>query len=354
MKINYLELINFRNHENLRIEFSENNLIIGENGTGKTSILEAITILATARSPITRGINKCIKHRQQGFIVSGNFSDPAEEKLNIIFKQQRDITRTIKVNDQILKKSSELLGLLNSVIFLPNDIGLIQGSPQERRKYLDILISQLDKNYYQQLQKEAQILKQRNTLLKAIRDGRQKEAELDSWDEQLLLVAEKIYQERQKIIAQLSAKTASWYQRIGFQQKIELTYKSAFSLDSKQNRASLQKQRQFDIISGTTNYGVHRDDLNITCRDLPAAEFCSQGQQRLLVVCLKLAEAELKKENLKDAPLLLIDDVLLELDLLRFNNLLRETLQTSQKIFTVTDTRRFDPQILTNLKIINL
>lgn len=353
MKIKNLELINFRNYDHYTVEFKDNNLIIGNNGTGKTSILEALNILATARSPITHGINKCIKHGQKGFIISGKFEKDSGEIFTIIFRQEKDVQRVIKLNETVLKKSSELLGQVNCVIFLPNDIDLIQGSPQGRRKYLDIVISQLDNNYYELLQKEAMVLKQRNALLKAIREKRAQENMLDSWDEQVLNIGLKIFEARRKKIQTLGDILARYYGSIGFNQQIELIYKTQFSVDQTNNKQELIDHRRFDIISGTTSFGVHRDDIQILCNKLPAAEFCSQGQQRLLVVCLKLAEAELKK-NEQGEPLLLIDDVLLELDLERFNKLLKKTLGVSQKIFTVTDTARFEMKILAQMNQIKL
>jgi DNA replication and repair protein RecF len=353
MKIKNLELINFRNYDHYTVEFNDNNLIIGNNGTGKTSILEAVNILATARSPITHGINKCIKHGQKGFIISGNFEKDNHETVTIIFRQEKDVQRVIKINDVVLKKSSELLGQVNSVIFLPNDIDLIQGTPQGRRKYLDIVISQLNSHYYELLQQEAVILKQRNALLKAIREKRQPENMLDGWDEQLLNVGLKIFEARREKIKILGDILSRYYGSSGFNQKVELVYKTQFSANQANNKQELLDRRRFDIISGTTSFGVHRDDIQILCNKLPAAEFCSQGQQRLLVVCLKLAEAELKK-NEQGEPLLLVDDVLLELDLERFNKLLKETLGVSQKIFTVTDTARFEAEILTQLNQIKL
>lgn len=353
MKIKNLELINFRNYDHFTVEFKDNNLIVGNNGTGKTTILEAINILATSRSPITHGINKCIKHGQKGFIISGKFEKDNGEIFTIVFRQEKDVQRVIKINENILKKSSELLGQVNCVIFLPNDIDLIQGPPQGRRKYLDIVISQLNSDYYELLQQEALILKQRNALLKAVREKRQPENMLDSWDEQLLTTGNKIYLARQKKINNLGEILARYYGSIGFEQKIELIYKTQFSSDRAENKQELMDHRRFDIISGTTSFGVHRDDIQILCNKLPAAEFCSQGQQRLLVVCLKLAEAELKK-NEQGEPLLLIDDVLLELDLKRFNGLLKETLLVSQKIFTVTDTTRFETDILAKMQQLKL
>ncbi len=352
MQIKNIELISFRNYDRAVFDFSANNLIVGPNGSGKTSILEAIDILATTKSSIARGINKCIKAQQKGFIISAAFS--GHQDFKIVFKQERNVSRTIKLNENILDRSTELLGLVNSVIFLPQDIELIQGPPQLRRKYLDVLISQAEKNYYESLQLYAKVLSQRNETLKMIQRQAAKENLLEPWDEQLQELSGKIFRQRRDYLTKLSEIIQSLYQRIGISSNVELKYKTEITGEKTTDLKKIISNRRIELMTGFTNFGPHRDDLVFMVEETSAQDYCSQGQQRLLVLCLKLAEAAVKKEKLNDNPILLIDDVLLELDLERFNKIIKETLADSQKIFTVTDTKRFDPDLLKQLHCIEL
>lgn len=195
MKIDSLWLINFRNHQNYQIKFSPQTVIVGPNGSGKTSILEAIGILATTRSPITKSLQTCVNHEGKGFIISAKFS--GREELTISFKHERQ--KTIKINEDVVSKISSLLGKINVVLFLPHDIELIQGSPAARRKYLDIMISQIDSAYYTNLQQYYAALKQRNELLKNIRHGRSQKTELEVWNTQLAELNTQIMLKRKKV-----------------------------------------------------------------------------------------------------------------------------------------------------------
>lgn len=354
MRISRLWLINFRNYENTQIEFSDQNLIVGRNGSGKTNILEAIDILTTTKSKIVKGINKCIRHKHNGFIITADFVKDNGEKLQVVFKQEKNITKTIKVQENLLERTSELIGVVNSVIFLPNDIEIIQGAPVVRRKYLDICISQIDKAYYKYLQLYNKVLKQRNELLKAIKENRAAQNSLEVWDMQLIDLSSKIYTQRKNYIQWISNYVHALYQTMGFVDDIKLAYKTDVLYDNEAAQNKIFQQRSYDILTGHTKYGVHADDLEFLINDAKVIEFCSQGQQRLISLALKCAEAKIKQEKLNDAPILLIDDVLLELDVDRLHKIIKVISPESQKIYTVTDTKRFDQELLKSIKQINV
>jgi DNA replication and repair protein RecF len=349
MRITKLWLINFRNHENTVISFADTTVIIGVNGAGKTSALEAIDILTTSRSRIVKGINKCIKNQQQGFIITGQFDSLG----TIVFKQEQQ-TKTIKINDDIIPTTSAMIGKVNSVIFLPGDIELIQGAPSIRRKYLDMMISQVDHEYYEIIQKYQRALKQRNELLKAIKHQKQTREQLLVWDKQLAELNAVIHQRRSAMISLLSKYMAELYAAMGLSDDIRIKYETETSADVENNLQKLTAAQGYDVLTGHTSFGIHGDDSVFYAGEIKASEFCSQGQQRMISVTLKCAEARIKQERLNDPPILLIDDVLLELDMSRFNTIIQRIAPNSQKIFTVTDTRRFDSAVLATMHMVQL
>ena len=359
MKITRLWLVNFRNYENAVLEFADNTLLVGLNGAGKTNVLEAVDILATSRSKIVKGLNKCIRHGQAGFAISGNFAAAGE--FTVAFRQERDADRTVKINDETLARTSELLGKVNSVIFLPGDLELIHGTPAARRKYLDLVISQTEKDYYQDLQVYTRALKQRNELLKNLRyadasDGERSRTARDFtvWETQLAETGARIMQKRREILDFFAGETARLYNEMGFSGTLSLRYKTDVTSDCQANLEALAAARADDIRLRRTHFGTHADDFEFHLDNNKAAEFCSQGQQRLIALACKCAEAKLKNQKLADPPIVLVDDVLLELDLERLNKIITAIAPDSQKIFTVTDTGRFSADILRGMKVIKI
>ncbi|MDR1998190.1 MAG: DNA replication and repair protein RecF [Candidatus Margulisbacteria bacterium] len=383
MKITQLWLLNFRNYENTRLEFADSNLIVGPNGAGKTNILEAIDILATSRSRIVKGLNKCIRHGQPGFAIAGRFAYPPFDSaqgstgstqslqndfvhsslsgaqtgsgFTVAFRQERGTERTIKIDDEVLTRTSELIGRVNSVIFLPGDLELVHGPPVLRRKYLDIIISQTASDYYQDLQTYTRALKQRNELLKSLRGAaRSAEDGLAVWDRQLADGAARILLKRREYLEFFARETGRLYNEMGFAGVLTLRYKTNVTADAHRNLELLTAARAEDVRFGRTHCGTHADDFEFWLDDSKAAEFCSQGQQRLLAIAFKCAETKIKTDKLKDPPLVLVDDVLLELDVERLNKIITALAPQSQKIFTVTDTGRFAADALQKMRIIRV
>ncbi|GBR72372.1 DNA recombination protein RecF [Candidatus Termititenax spirochaetophilus] len=362
MQINQLWLMNFRNYENAVLEFGDSNLVVGANGAGKTNILEAVDILATSRSKIVKGLNKCIRHGMTGYVISAqlNTENPSGS-FSVAFRQERSAERTIKLNDEVLERTSELIGKINSVILLPSDLEIINGQPSLRRKYLDIIISQTEQGYYQDLQKYTRALKQRNELLKSLRHAgtgiersRNAPNDLQIWDKQLAESAGRIMVKRKEYLAFFQKETSFLYNEMGFAGKLSIQYKTDVSPETAANLKALSVSRDEDIRFGHTHFGVHTDDFEFWLDENKAAEFCSQGQRRLIAIAFKCAEAKIKAEKLNDPPIVLVDDVLLELDLERLNKIITAIAPGSQKIFTVTDTGRFSPEILSGMKIIKI
>ena len=369
--------MNFRNYENAILDFADNNLIVGPNGAGKTNVLEAIDILATSRSKIVNGLNKCIRYGQSGFALNGQFAavvsrasaaamddKPVQAAAFMVaLRQERGAGRVIKINDETLSRASELLGRVNSVLFLPADLEIIHGQPLQRRKYLDIVISQAEPEYCRALQLYIRALKQRNELLKSMRGrawhGADK-AEVDRgddlavWDMQLADCAARIMVKRREYLEFFARETAQFYNAMGFAGALTLKYKTETWSDGQKNIDALQNSRAEDIRFGHTHFGPHTDDFEIYLDENKAADFCSQGQKRLIALALKCAEVKIKRQKLNDPPIVLIDDVLLELDLTRLSKIITAIAPGSQKIFTVTDTGRFAPELLKDMQIVKI
>ncbi|MDR2428726.1 MAG: DNA replication/repair protein RecF [Candidatus Margulisbacteria bacterium] len=363
MKITRLWLLNFRNYENATLDFADNNLLVGPNGAGKTNILEAIDILATSRSKIVNGLNKCIRYGQPGFAINGQFAATDDKSVKssaftVALRQERGAGRVIKIDDETLSRASELLGRVNSVLFLPADLELIHGQPLQRRKYLDIVISQAEPEYCRALQLYIRALKQRNELLKNLRGRALSGAEINGgddlavWDAQLADCAARIMVKRREYLEFFARETAQFYNAMGFAGALALKYKTETLSDGQKNLDALQNSRAADIRFGHTHFGPHTDDFEIYLDENKAADFCSQGQKRLIALALKCAEVKIKRQKLNDPPIVLVDDVLLELDLTRLNKIITAIAPGSQKIFTVTDTGRFAPELLEGMKII--
>lgn len=301
MKIKSINLITFRNYDNADFNFSDNNLILGENGTGKTSLLEAIDIIAATRSSVAKGINKCIKKNYKGFIITVVLETPDGEK-RVVFRQEKNAKRLIKINNTLVEKSSQLLGILNSVIFLPGDLEIIKGSPQVRRKYLDVFISQIEKDYFETLKNYNLVLKHRNSTLKLIKEKNKERSLLDIWDNQLVELGSKIRLVRARYVKKIEKYTAELYQKIGFDEEITLIYKTDFSGDLETDLKLIKANLTDDLINSYTSLGIQRDDIKIKSAGMDLAEYSSQGQQRLFSVCLKIAEARIKKIFYKIRP----------------------------------------------------
>jgi len=320
---------NFRNYESLNLKFSPGvNLITGKNAQGKTNILEGIYFLSTAKSHRTNHDDELIQHGKQWFYLKGNVSyskvdsqrisipnpTSAVEVINTYGEKKR-----VRINGKPQDKISSLIGKINVVMFSPEDLSLIKGSPGERRRFLDILISRISPSYLLALQEYYSSLNQRNELLKNIRDKRATSDTLDSWDDLLVKSGSEILRQRFYMISELSQMAKEKHSQLtSGQEELGIEYKSEGNINSSDIeelfRKSLRGFVDSDIRRGLTSVGPHRDDLIFTIACLDTKKFCSQGQQRTSVLSLKLANMELMIKKLNEYPIILLDDVTSELD----------------------------------------
>ncbi len=319
MQVKWLKLKNFRNYEELFIEFSpELNLISGKNGQGKTNLVEAIMLNALTKSPRTSRDDDMKKenttHAEAEVCVERNFG---ELKVKCILDDT--LKKRFFVNSNEVRKSSEVFGNLVAVYFSPNDLTIVCGSPNERRNFVDTDISELSGSYYNLTQRYNKVLEQRNKLLKTIHSRTLVEEQIDVWDEQLATLAGHIIKTRKSFISKLLVPSNETMKYItNGKDELKIFYAGAVGENSAEIKAeilkSLKTNLERDMELGYTTIGPHRDDVHFELNGHDARIFASQGQQRSIVLALKIAELEVFEKELGEKPVLVLDDVFSELD----------------------------------------
>lgn len=334
MYIDKMKLINFRNYENQEIQFNKNiNIIYGDNAQGKTNILEAIFLSSFGKSFRTSKEKELIKFGQDKLMVEANFQKKDRDgKIRIEIGSKKQIT----VNGIKIKKLSELLGNINIVIFTPEDINILKDGPAGRRRFLDMMIGQLRPNYVHNLNLYMQTLEQRNNYLKQIKELNKPQEMLEIWDEKLAEYGEKVYLYRKEFVDKIINKINDIHKKITDEkEKLKIEYISDCS-NKKEYLNLLNERRKLDIIKGFTTKGVHRDDFVIYINDREVGVYGSQGQNRTVILSLKLSELNVVYDEIGEYPILLLDDFMSELDEKRRKNFL-ENIENTQVIITGTD-----------------
>lgn len=354
MRVNSLNLCNFRNYNHFFIEFDRDiNILIGSNGQGKTNLIEAIYLLSVGKSFKTH-INKqminfdCDFAKVTGVVTSNNKARNLEMILGSDFKRA-------KIDGQDIGKISEYVGLLNVVVFVPDDLYLIKGGPSNRRRFIDLELSKISPIYVFNLSKYNSLLRERNKYLKILNQKNiQGDEYLEVLDEQLAKLQVELIKKRVDFIKNLDKKVALIYQLISKREneKISLRYSCFIKQElSYANILALYKKNHIrDIRYMQTHMGIHKDDLKILMNGNDAYLYASQGQQRTIVLSLKIALIELIKDEIGEYPVLLLDDVLSELDETRKNMLLDILNQKIQTFITTTSIDGIDHQIVKRAK----
>lgn len=361
MKVETLSIKNYRNYKNLDIKFHPFlNILVGDNAQGKTNILESIYYAGIGKSHRTNKDSELIKWQANSFYVDLNYNS-RNYNSNIEIYYDIENKKKIKINGVQKKKISELIGNLNVVIFSPEDLVLVKGSPAIRRKFIDIEISQVSPNYYRYLQQYNKIVMQRNNLLKEINNKISNE-ELDIWDQQLVEVGTKIILKRMEVLKKLIPLARLMHRKItdGIEE-LEIKYVSTFLINA-QNEEEVKKgfinklaeNRNIEKYKKMTITGPHRDDLEFFVNEINMKNFGSQGQQRTTALAMKLAELEYMKSETGEYPVLLLDDVMSELDKRRRFFLLKTIQNKIQTIITTTNLYYFEQSIIDKSKIFNI
>ena len=334
MWIKNIKIKNFRNYNQEEINLEKNiNIFYGKNAQGKTNIIESIFLCSLGKSFRAKKDNEMIKLNEENAIVEIEYEKSDRDgKIKIEIGNKKNIY----LNGIKIKKLSELLGNLNIVIFTPDDINILKGGPQNRRRFLDIMISQLRPNYMHILNLYLKTIEQRNKYLRQIKEEHKEENLLEIWDEKLAEYAVKIYEYRKEFIEKIIKKINIIHKNItNGEEQIELEYIT--ECDNKEKYLQLLKERRkLDIIKGFTTKGIHRDDFVIYINKKEIKIFGSQGQNRTAMLSLKLAELQVIYDEIGEYPILLLDDFMSELDRTRRKNFL-ENIEGTQVIITGTE-----------------
>lgn len=365
MYLTNLSLKEFRNYGEQSLTFSAaKTVILGKNAQGKSNLLEAIQLLATLRSPrVSRDRDLVKSGAPMGEITARCRRSQLEVELTMRLRQSG--RRSLSLNGVSLGKQVEFLGKVNAVCFSGLDLDLVRGSPEGRRDWLDSALVQLEPVYISYLQQYNQVLRQRNALLKGVRQGKFSldPEQMVVWNLQLAITGTKIMRRRSRLLQKLCPLAQIAHHRIsGGTEQLEITYLPKFNFHDSDTptaiqRAFLEQIEQKAIAEthqGTSLVGPHRDEISFTINGYTAREYGSQGQQRTLVLALKLAELELIESVVGEPPLLLLDDVLAELDLHRQNYLLEAIADRVQTIITSTHLNSFDGQWLNSAQILQV
>ena len=366
MYLRSLALKQFRNYGEQSVDFTApKTILVGDNAQGKSNLLEAVELLSTLRSHRTSRDRDLVKDGNAIAQITAHLDRAlGSADLSIVFRSNG--RRTIALNQQTLRRHLDCLGTLNVVQFSSLDLTLVRGGPEQRRHWLDALLIQLEPVYAAILQQYQQVLRQRNALLKARHDPHAvpdadapAPDELALWDAQLAVTGTRVIRRRARVLQRLTPLAHHWHQAIsGSTETLNLTYQPNVPLERDQpdliQAAFLAKIKERAIAEQyqhTSLVGPHRDEVEFSINDTSARQYGSQGQQRTLVLAIKLAELQLIEAVIGEPPLLLLDDVLAELDLNRQNQLLDAIQDRFQTLITTTHLGSFDAQWLKSSQI---
>ncbi|BBD57300.1 DNA replication and repair protein RecF [Nostoc sp. HK-01] len=362
MYLKTLHLRQFRNYQEQKVEFNAAKaILVGNNAQGKSNLLEAVELLATLRSHRMARDRDLIQDGAEFAQINASLErDTGISDLNLTLR--RNGRRSVAINGEIVRRQMDFLGVLNAVQFSSLDLELVRGSPEVRRNWLDTLLIQLEPVYAHILHQYNQVLRQRNAFLKKNQESAisTQKPELALWDAQLATTGTRVIRRRDRAIQRLAPIAAAWHASIsGSTEILEIKYLPNIPLVLNQPEevqqaflTKIQQRAVAELYRGTTLVGPHRDEVELTINQTPARQYGSQGQQRTLVLALKLAELQLIEEVVKEPPLLLLDDVLAELDPYRQNQLLDAIQDRFQTLITTTHLSSFDAQWLNSSQIL--
>ena len=334
MYIKTIKLNNFRNYSNQKIELKKGiNLFIGDNAQGKTNILEAIFLCAIGKSFRAKKEKELIKIGEDRANIEIEFEKSDRQgKIKIELEDKKSVL----VNDIKQNKLSDILGNINIVMFSPDDIEILKSGPTKRRRFLNILISQLRPKYVYCLNMYLKTLEQRNNYLRQIKLENKSKEMLEIWDEKLAEYASYVYEYRNEFVEKIKSKISKIHNDItDNKEEIKIKYITD-CVEKEKYLQSLKNSWEQDIQKGYTGKGVHRDDLYIFINGKQVNVYGSQGQNRTVILSIKLAELEIIYEEIGEYPILLLDDFMSELDGKRRENLLKN-ISNTQILITCTD-----------------
>ena len=354
MEIRDLRLTNFRNYEKLEVTFNDHlNLIYGNNGMGKTNLVEAICVLALTRSfrPI---VDKNLIYLNKNVTkLEGNIKKEYINNYKVIIESAG---KKVKIDNNKVPKISDYISKINVVIFSPEDLKIIKDTPSIRRKNMNIEISQINISYLKDLNSYNKLLKQRNAYLKTMAVNSNISTDyLDILTNKLIELGLKIYKERKKYYELVNSNINNYYKKITGFDNLEVKYISDF--DNKKEKDLINEYKKLlkkDLFIGKTSFGVHHDDLEFYLENLNLKIYGSEGQQKNAIIALKLSEIEVIKRIKDDYPILILDDLFSELDKEKINNIIKILNDNIQTFITTTNIENISSKLLKNCKVIRV
>lgn len=349
MRLKEIKLVNFKKHSELTYAPSDGiNLLYGQNGSGKTNILEAVHYCALAK-----GFNKsldreCMKFATDYFLLQSRFVDERELEIAVKVSYARTSDKKIFVNGEELKKFSGLIGRVPCITFSPMELAVVNGSPQERRRFMDNALSQTNKRYLEDLLHYRRVLQQRNTLLSEAFEDTLKSDSFGVWTEKLSQIAGSIISARLTFLDSLSGYFEPLYDELGLGEVPGFAYRASFcKLDHEMTEDAITSMimQRFDEIGEQEQYrkqtllGPHRDDIIFRLNDMEIKKYASQGQLRTFLITMKLALQKFIYDVTGEKPLFLLDDLFSELDRGRVERVLELLEGAGQSIITATEKR---------------
>lgn len=341
MIVESLKLQNYRNYEYLNMNFDEKiNIIYGDNAQGKTNILESMYVCASSKSHRGSKDREIIRFDNDESHIKVNVKkNDMNYRIDMHLKKNKP--KGIAVNGIPIKRAVELFGILNIVFFSPEDLNIIKNGPSERRRFIDMELSQLDKIYLDCLINYNKVVNQRNSLLKEYAFSGREDiiSSLDIWDMQLVKYGNDVIKSREKFVKEINDLVKSIHTKLsGDREQLEIIYEPC--VKEQDFESELVRVRDRDLKFKCTNIGPHKDDMCFLINGMDVRKYGSQGQQRTAALSLKLAEIELVKQIIHDTPVLFLDDVLSELDSRRQNFLL-DSIGNIQTMITCTGLDEF-------------
>ena len=360
MYLKNIELVNFRNYKHIKVSFNKGiNIIYGKNAQGKTNLLESIYLLGLTSSHRNILDNSLINNGNLFLKVKGNLKkDKISNDLEVYIDERKKV---LKFDNSIINKVSDYISNMNIIIFTPDDLELIKGSPQVRRKFLNVELSQLYSNYYVILNEYEKLLKIRNEYLKNVyRNHKIDDNYFDILTSYLVDKAIIIYKMRQKFVDKFNLFCQDIYKDITNYDNFRIVYKKSIDVDINDSNVKnimllkFREKKDLEIKLSSTIYGPHRDDLEFYLNDINLKFYGSQGQQRLAVLTLKLSEIEIFKKYKESVPILLLDDIFSEIDKDKRDNLLKYINKDIQTIITTTDVDTIDDKFIKKAKLFQI
>jgi len=373
LHINHLSLTNFRNYRRLDVDLPASPVVIqGDNAQGKTNLLESVYVLATTRSHRTSSEKELLHHdaMSEDIPVARLVADAerarGEVKVEVVLRAERtmpggagetdparsSVRKHVRVNG-VARRSADVVGQINVVMFTAQDIELATGKSAFCRRYLDLVSSQLDRAYLRSLVRYQKVLVQRNHLLRLLQEGQAQADQLEFWDNELVKSGSYLIMQRRRLVEALDGHARDIHRHIsGGEEDLRVAYAPNVTADGSMPeiesgfREALQKRRKRETMQGMTLAGPHRDSLAFSVNGTDVTRFGSRGQQQTVVLSLKLAEAKHMQAEVRDYPIILLDDVFSELDLQRRKHLLALVTLYQQVLITATDLDCFDPSFL--------